>query len=101
MSVNYSTNKSREWHLALDVSHRWRGGGEGALFFLLLYFSFPDSIVVDATQTKTGDGAQKKKSGCSRRDVMVVSGTESGTATGVQGPDVSIRNYLFFSFFPN
>lgn len=29
---------------------------------------------------------------------MVASGTESGTATGVQGPDVSIRNYLFFFF---
>lgn len=95
LSVNDSTNKPREWRLALDVSHRWRGGGEGVLFFFFCcyIFLFPTALL---------STLHKQKRAMARRDAMVASGTESGTATGVQGPDVSIRNYLFFfSFFPN
>lgn len=93
LSVNYSTNKPREWRLTLCASQR-----QGSFFFLELYFSFPDSDVADGTQTQTGDGAQNK-SGRVRRDLTRHFWDRKWDSDWRSGK-VCCDTQLFLSFFP-
>lgn len=75
------------------------GRGRGSVvFFLLLYFSFPDSIVVDATQTKTGDGAQKRKVVARGETRWLLLGRKVGQRLAFRDPMFQFAIIFFFFF---